>query len=711
MIPFESWLKSFGFLQNPFETTEAGSEADHATDFLHATFVKPEGFDRILGNPLRPKSSLVFAARGHGKSTVRLMLAHFCRQGIFFTENSGENYNQTMRALPVFYTQFPLHLDAVTSASDLVDTHVTEILNRAIPGFVDLLTSLPDMADRARKMDPLRRIELQSFLVFFRKNLSLKKYKDARDVLGKEIVQGDHQTPIGFIQTSESRSGIELTEVEMGLLLSAREKVLPSDMLKRFAELITDIGLHAVYILIDGLDETHDTADDPDAAGAIIVPLLSNLNLMNSTPHVAFKVFAPAEMESSILEATRKVRKDRLDILSIQLEEAGLLEILHRRLAQCSNGAISSLDAVCVPAMRNQMDLELVRRARGNARHLILLGDYAIRARCQAGDAESGTESYLLTERDLDSAELRMNSELLSESSVVIVSEEGNVVNENIPVQGIATPRPDDWPRHELPTPLAMAYLAYSREPSAQVKAWKLFDLIEAATGYLAIAVISLLYQAEGAKTGERLVRADIDMQRVYMGRWRYCCETLPGLCASLGIKHPLIKGTQQLMKSHKDFLRKINDERNRFAHDGPQPEEVCKDLIANYHTPLHEFLADLQQKHRSCRLIKVREIVKRGFEFVHKFTLYQGDSIYFPQLEINLPVTLDGGQLWLLGGSFPLDVHPLMLAQVATGNLAEEIWLYQGVENEIVSYKSYGAGRTLDTKEFRKDVKLTLGV
>jgi len=711
MIPFEIWLKSFGFLQNPFETTEAGSEADHVTDFLHATFVKPDGFDRILGQPSRPKSSLIFAARGHGKSTVRLMLAHFCRRGLFSTENSGKNYDQAAHVLPVFHTQFPRHFEAAPSPSALVDAHVIEILNRAIPALVNMLISFPDVGERVRTMDALRRIELQSFLVFFRNNVSFKEYKAARDILGNEIVHNDNQTPIGFTYSSESRSKIELSETEMGLLLSSREKVTPSDMLRRFAELITDIGMQAVYVLIDGLDETHDTADDPVAVGNIVVPLISNLNLMNSTPHLAFKVFAPAEMAPIILEATQKVRKDRLDILSIQLHEPDLLELLQRRLSQCSNGTISSLDAVCVPAMRNQMDMELVRRARGNARHLILLGDYAIRAHCQAGDAESGIESYLLIERDLDSAVLRLNSELLPEPSILVVSAEERAVEEPALEQSVAAPRPDDWPRHELPTPLAMAYLAYVREPSAHVRVWKLFDLIEAATAYLSIILISLLYQVEGAVTSRRLKEKDIDMRRVFMGRWRKCFVTLPGLCSSLKIKHPLVKRTQRLMENHSSFILKMNEERNRFAHDGPQPDDVCKALLSTYEPSLREFILALQEINRGCHLIKVREIAKKGSEFIHHCTQYQGDTVFFPHFELSLAVALDSQHLWLLGGQSPLNLHPLMLAQVAPGNLAEEVWLYQGVENGSVSYKSYGTARTIDIQIHRNDVTAILGV
>ena len=127
------WLKSFGFERNPFETTEAGSEATYAMDFLHETFVKPRGFDEILGHPSRPKSTIVFAARGQGKTSARLMTAHFCREGIFPKKLRNLD-KENLRVLSIQHTRFEHFAQEAENQTGLVYMHVLEILYRASHG-------------------------------------------------------------------------------------------------------------------------------------------------------------------------------------------------------------------------------------------------------------------------------------------------------------------------------------------------------------------------------------------------------------------------------------------------------------------------------------------------------------------------------------------------------------------------------------------------
>ncbi len=699
MIPIETWLKSFGFVRNPFETTEAKGEASYATDFLHETFVKPDGFDEIMGHPFHPKSSLIFAPKGRGKSTTRLMLAHFCWEGIFSKEYPDEDDKYI---LPVQHTRFENVLGATYYPTALVEAHVSEILYRATFALVDMLIAKPELVARVNVMDPLRRLELQSFIIFFATHIPPRQYKQARDILGSEITYYDNvRGSMGFALPGNTKQQIGLSDQEIKSFLHTRASVSPLDRLGRFTDLLTDLNIAAVYVLLDGLDEISETAGDYLSVATILIPLLANLNLMNNTPHLAFKVFAPTESAPFLFSAD-KVRRDRLAIHEIRLDETGLEEILTRRLTFCSNGAVSSMDAICAPELRGQMGEEMARRVDGNPRHLILLGDYMVRIRCRVADSEGDHEEYRLTADDLDQATIKLVDDFGQKQQISLMLE-NNAAKQEAFLRLEGDSLPDDWLRHALPAPLARAYLAYIRERLSHVRIWKLYDLVEACTAYVASILIMLVVQETGQDTLRRLEHAKLDMRRMFMGRWRHALDVLPGMCAGIGIRHPVIRSAHRWSQRHVDYLAEINGERNRSAHDGPQPEDVCDRLLASYDPPSHDFLSDLHALCKDLNLIKVDQIAKDGSTFAHYCTWYQGDTLSFPSLNFMNNIALESHRLWLVGVGEPINLHPLMIAATAPGSLIEEVWLYQAVENSMVSYKSYGTGRTLDAQDYRQ--------
>jgi hypothetical protein len=64
-----SFLGSYGFEENPFTTTNADDEPE-----LQSYFVPPPYFSSVIGSPTKPKSTIVFAPRGGGKSAQKVMV-------------------------------------------------------------------------------------------------------------------------------------------------------------------------------------------------------------------------------------------------------------------------------------------------------------------------------------------------------------------------------------------------------------------------------------------------------------------------------------------------------------------------------------------------------------------------------------------------------------------------------------------------------------
>jgi len=705
MISVENWLKSFSFTRNPFETTEAGSEAYYATDFLNETFVNPQGFDETLGHPSHPKSSLVFAARGKGKTSARFMTAHFCREGIFPKEmNIKESRNGVTRVLPVHHTRFESLIDA-TSQSSLVNAHVIEILLRAVPAMVNMVIRYPELTDWINKLDLLHRLELQYFLVAFSNYVPLQEYKIARVILGDDIVTlNEAHTPIGFSFPASTQSKIGLSAQEIQSHLVAVSQMQPIDLLGRFTALMAELGFGAVYVLVDGVDEIPETSDNFIAAASLIIPLLANLNLMTNTPYLAFKIFVPSEMEPLLLEATGKVRRDRLAVQRIELHEDDLAEILHRRLAYCSDGVISSMDAISSVEMRGQMGGEMAFYAEGNPRHLVLLGQFMLEHRCRVAATDESHETYLLDKDDLNWALRKLGKEHkqtnITDTSILIQQDSSS--------HEIVLPASGDWFRHELPTPIALAYLVYQRESVAHIRIWKMYELVEACLAFLSQVLLASLYQNQDENTPLQLKRSGLRFERTSMGVWRTALEKLPGMLSGLGMRSSFARSSQRLLSKNGDFIRAINDARNRTAHDGPQSEKECQELLEAFDKPLQQFLAGLSFLRKSD-LLKVLDVKKSGETYTHRCLLYMGDAFVFPTKEIILQKHLDSEHLWLLGDVGPVNLHPLMLV-TSTEKLGEEIWLYQSAEKTTVTYKRYGTGQTVDIEEFLEPVKRIVG-
>src|SRR3989304_1216309 len=71
------WVNSFGFQRFPFDRPGSGNEEFARPDFLASCFVEPRGDERAFA----PVTSLLFADRGTGKTTCRVMMDYDCKTG------------------------------------------------------------------------------------------------------------------------------------------------------------------------------------------------------------------------------------------------------------------------------------------------------------------------------------------------------------------------------------------------------------------------------------------------------------------------------------------------------------------------------------------------------------------------------------------------------------------------------------------------------
>lgn len=147
------------------------------------------------------------------------------------------------------------------------------------------------------------------------------------------------------------------------------------DDLELLSERLHENGVLSIYFLVDGIDELEETTADPERGAILILPLLTNLELLEHSC-LAFKFFLPKEIEEP-LRASGKARTDRIDAFSEEWgwSQKDLLSLLQRRLEYFSNDAISSLG----PYSENPLiDVVLCENAFGSPRNLIRLGNYLL---------------------------------------------------------------------------------------------------------------------------------------------------------------------------------------------------------------------------------------------------------------------------------------------------------------------------------------------
>ncbi len=379
-ITENQWVKHHRFQRFPFDRPEAGNEEFARPDFLASCFVKPRSFERILGWADTPVTSLLFAARGSGKTACRVMVDYYCRSGLVPVGESPDREAYVLSVPHIFLDRIPAIARLNTLPGDTplirVEHHVWEILNRAVVAFVDLVASATTLRKNVSDLSVVGKRDLGWLISAYSTYLSSYQVTLLNDLgIGGE-------SSIGFTPAQKETP----PSVSWDPALSqASGNASPLDHLTQWAALLHDIGIEANYILVDGVDEFATSAGSPAEAFQVIRPLLTTLRLMDGTSHTAFKFFLPDTI-NSFVQQDLAIRQDRGFLLeTIQWQEEDLIDILRQRLAVLRVDkdvarVIPGFDDLCVPELRGQIETKLAKEARGNPRHLLILCGLMARA-------------------------------------------------------------------------------------------------------------------------------------------------------------------------------------------------------------------------------------------------------------------------------------------------------------------------------------------
>jgi len=296
-----SLFENLGFDSNPFQYSNADRE-----DRLAEYFIAPPYFDSVYGEPARPSSCIVFAPRGGGKSAQRRMI---------------EIRGQETPILCLTYDRFEF-----TPSMRLEDVslqyHLRQIIRIALIG---ILTQMQLKQEKPASFTNAEKKLLRSFVVTYFTDATTSDIRDAIESLRSfsEKIKSmwneylEIMTPL--VNLIFRRYAID--PVSFARFKREESRLDPSlkYQLRMIYELASKLGLKAIYILIDKVDETEYTGNDPDASFQLISPLIRDLELLDMKGY-AFKFFLWVELKTVPSARVSSIEEDMacLDLFSLQ---------------------------------------------------------------------------------------------------------------------------------------------------------------------------------------------------------------------------------------------------------------------------------------------------------------------------------------------------------------------------------------------------------
>lgn len=328
MASLSPFLERFGFSEDPFEHVDAEQEPQ-----LGTYFVPPPYFTNVMGDPSNPKSHVVLAPRGGGKTAQRRMIE------LRSQEETGD-------FLCVTYDGFD-QPDKFTAADASLAYHLNQICRRILLGLLIVLDEEPERAkDLTDHQKQLLKFQIDRFLGSLTAAelndavSSLKNFGDkARDFFNKYA--GPLRVLINALMSKLEMDKLDLPDE---LADQARRDEALTYHFENLLAIAQHIGFTSTYVLVDRIDEMPITSD-ASTTFQFIWPLLADLRTLE-TKGVAFKFFLWDEIRDQMEQAN--FRSDRINVDQLRWTVDELTEMLRRRIRTYSAGRIESYnDLLC----------------------------------------------------------------------------------------------------------------------------------------------------------------------------------------------------------------------------------------------------------------------------------------------------------------------------------------------------------------------------
>jgi len=340
---YATLIKNLGFNADPFAKTNADEE-----ERLDSYFIQPPFYSTVFGDPASPKSTIVFAPRGGGKTALKRKI---------------EIASVGSKFLCITYNTFPIQGIALKDIS--ADYHLQNIIRLLLIGVIGECND-----SGLEKLSNHDRHFLYLFSKLYFSDLDRSELKDAigavKSLSDKAREWWNKFTgPIGLaVNALLHKLGIGSAEIkkfeqEGGLLGSYPEQF------KILRDIVSKLGKHSIYILVDRVDELSIT-NTGSASYEFIAPLLTDLHLLE-IQGFAFKFF----LWDMLLENYRvNARPDRITYHSLAWTHTQLRQMISERLKAYSNKKVTSFGQL-FEVDDNSIDRLIIYYASGSPRMII----------------------------------------------------------------------------------------------------------------------------------------------------------------------------------------------------------------------------------------------------------------------------------------------------------------------------------------------------
>lgn len=318
------YLERFGFYSDPFQSTNAADEPEIA-----GYFVPPPYFQAVLGDASQPKSQVVLAPRGGGKTAQRVMIEQSSRGSKDF--------------LCIVYDEFMLPEKAHISFIDLSYhlRNVNELLTLAV--LLECSNRNAGKGDLPKELVKVLKQAIEIYLGTYSQQLhssSIRKFKNLGDKASEiwDSYGGKISLLVDGVLAYFGAGPVDLSK-----LARNPENYEQSHQfyLRMLSEIAIHLGYKSVYVLVDRVDETNLTNADSQKAYDFIRPLIGDLHVLE-TPNVAFKFFLWDQIKSHYI--ADGARPDRVKIYSLNWSVLEISRMLSARLRSFSKELIGSLN-------------------------------------------------------------------------------------------------------------------------------------------------------------------------------------------------------------------------------------------------------------------------------------------------------------------------------------------------------------------------------
>jgi hypothetical protein len=346
----KEFLSNLGFTDNPFQFTNADEE-----EHLQSYFVPPPYFHSVWGDPESPKSQVIFAPRGGGKTAQRRMI---------------EYRAETADVFVITYDRFE-KLGGVDLENLSIAYHLRNIIEIALLGF---LLEYHNRGIQAPSFTKVERDQIDQLCRYYLSSISRFEALEALNSLktlsakAKQFLR-DWSGPVSSLfNAALTAKGIPHPKIELGHGPNAESMNGPLKAhLEAVRDLILSVGYKSIYVLVDKVDETAETGNNAVASFNLVKPLVRDLELLQMR-NLGFKFFL---WDMLLPRYQEYARPDRLEQFELSWSESDLNKMLARRLGAFSNDKVKDLSDLTNAALAKPLHFLVVLFAAGSPRDMI----------------------------------------------------------------------------------------------------------------------------------------------------------------------------------------------------------------------------------------------------------------------------------------------------------------------------------------------------